>query len=288
MKNWFNRFIIIIILASTITIILGTEPYFFKKYPEYFFYANIVFAAIFTLELIYRVINAGTIKYIFTPMAIIDILALIPFYLVAFSDGFLLRILRLLRLISIIKLGRYTSAFNQIMTTLFGKRYELLIAFGMSFFAIIVASTVMYVIEGQDNPDNFGSIIRAMWWGMATLTTIGYGDVYPITVAGKIFTTFYALIGIGLVGMLGGIMAGAFMECFQKKIDQDNEYPTDEDYHKYELAFNLGKKDALENNEYINPYKKELSGLRITQENAYAEGYNLHSNKERVRKIQIK
>jgi len=278
-KNWFNRFIVISILASIVTVIFGTEPYFSNNYPEFFYYTNLLFGIIFTIEYIYRIIRAGSIRYIFTPMAIIDLLALIPFYLVALSDGFLLRILRLLKLLTIIKLGRHTTAFNHIIITLLGRRYELLVAFGLAFFAIIAASSIMYLIEGQDNPENFGSILRAMWWGMATLTTIGYGDVYPITIAGKVFTTLYALVGIGLVGMVGGIMAGAFMECFQKTIDEDNEYPTDEDYQKYEMAFNIGKKDALKNKEYINPYPKGIPEHRITEDNAYSEGFHLNLEK---------
>ena len=132
----------------------------------------------------------------------------------------------------------------------------------------------MYSIEGDTNPDNFGSIPRAMWWGMATLTTIGYGDVYPITITGKVFTTVYALVGIGLVGMVGGIMAGAFMECFQKKVDVDGEFPTDVDYRKYEEAFNLGKKDARTGDEPVNPHKKDSLGVGITPYRGYIDGYN--------------
>lgn len=286
-QNWFERFIIMSILACIMTVIFGTEPYFSNNYPEFFHYTNLLFGIIFTLEYIYRIIRAGSIRYIFTPMAIIDLLALIPFYLVALSDGFLLRILRLLKLLTIIKLGRHTTAFHHIIITLLGRRYELLVAFGLAFFAIIAASSVMYLIEGYDNPEQFGSILRAMWWGMATLTTIGYGDVYPITIAGKVFTTLYALVGIGLVGMVGGIMAGAFMECFQKTIDEDNEYPTDEDYQKYERAFNVGKKDALNNKKenkknnkkYINPYPEGISEHKITQYNAYSEGFHLNLEK---------
>ena len=208
MTVWFDRFIITTILLSVLTVMFETETYFLERFPEFFRYANYTFASIFTLEYIYRAVKGGGIRYLFTPLAIIDLLALLPFYFVAFSDGFILRIFRLLRLISFAKFGRHTTAFNNVVTALYNRRYELGMAFGIAFFAIVTASTAMYAIEGQDNPDNFGSILKAMWWGMATLTTIGYGDVYPITVSGKIFTTIYALVGIGLVGMVGGIMAG--------------------------------------------------------------------------------
>jgi len=150
--------------------------------------------------------------------------------------------------------------------------FELAISFGIAIFAIILASTAMYIFEGQAQPETFGSIPRAMWWGMATLTTIGYGDVYPVTLYGKAFTTIYALIAVGLVGMVGGIMAGAFSETFQSVVDEDGEYPTDDDYRRYEHAYNEGKDDRLAGSKHRNPHP--FSQIGLSPHRAYEDGFS--------------
>jgi len=282
LTGWINRIVMILVIASTTTVILETESTLAQRFVDFFFYANLFFATIFTAEYVWRLYEARSLKYIFTPLAIIDLIALIPFYLVSFSDGFILRIFRLFRLLSLAKLGRYSSAFNEIASALWNRRYEVSMSFGIAFFAIIMASTMMFLIEGETNPENFGSIPRAMWWGMATLTTIGYGDVYPITTTGKIFTTFYALTAIGLVGMVGGIMAGAFMEVFQRRVDEDGEFPTDEDYIRYERAFNEGKKASLNDGSILdNPHEKDELGIGVSPHKGYIDGFRYASAKLR-------
>jgi len=279
-----NRFLIVIVLSSMVLVIIETEPSL-SVWQEHFEIANMTFAGFFTVEYLLRLWVAGEneryrgftgrLRYMVSPLALIDLLAIIPFYLSFFSEAFILRIVRLFRIITVVKLGRYAPAFRNVTSAIMGRGFELAISFGIAIFAIVIASTVMYVLEGPLQPETFGSIPRAMWWGMATLTTIGYGDVYPITLYGKAFTTIYALVAAGLVGMVGGIMAGAFSETFQQVVDEDGEYPTDADYRRYEQAYNEGKADRLAERKHHNPHP--FSQIGLSPHRAYEDGFsNIH------------
>lgn len=276
-----NRFLIAIVLSSIVLVVIETEPNF-SAWQWHFETANMIFAGFFSVEYSLRLWVAGEderyrgftgrLRYMVSPLALLDLMALIPFYLSFFSEAFILRIVRLVRIITVVKLGRYAPAFHNVMAAIMKRGFELAISFGIAIFAIVLASTAMYILEGQAQPETFGSIPRAMWWGMATLTTIGYGDVYPITVYGKVFTMIYALICAGLVGMVGGIMAGAFSETFQQKVDEDGEYPTDKDYRRYEQAYNKGKNDRLAGNKNQNKHSYSAIGLSPWQ--AYEDGFS--------------
>ena len=250
--DWFDRTIIGFILASVAVVILETEPAL-AEYSRLFLISNYVFAVVFTLEYLVRLYHARDWRYIFTPMAIIDLVALLPFYLMFFSDAFLLRLFRLARLLALAKLGRFSKAHRRILGALWGTRYELGVSFGLAFFAVTVAAAIMHMIEGAPHPEAFGSIPRAMWWGIETLTTIGYGEVYPITVAGKLFTAFYAVIAIGFVGMVSGIVVTSVLKSF--KADQDGEYPTERDYAEFEEGY-------IEGVAYFNRHMGDQTPLR--------------------------
>jgi len=276
-----NHFLIVIVLSSMVLVIIETEPNL-SVWQEHFEIVNMIFAGFFSVEYLLRLWVAGEnekyrgfsgrLKYMVSPLALLDLLAIIPFYLSFFSEAFILRVVRLFRIITVVKLGRYAPAFRNITAAILKRGFELAISFGIAIFAIVLASTVMYMLEGSTQPENFGSIPRAMWWGMATLTTIGYGDVFPITLYGKIFTTVYALIAAGLVGMVSGIMAGAFSETFQQVVDEDGEYPTDKDYRRYEQAYNEGKNDRLAGNKNQNKHSHSAIGLSPWQ--AYEDGFS--------------
>ncbi|MCP4707051.1 MAG: two pore domain potassium channel family protein [Planctomycetes bacterium] len=143
----------------------------------------------------------------------------------------------------------------------------------------------MVVLEGPSNPDDFGSIPRAMWWAVITLTSVGYGDDVPISMTGRIFTGFYALVGVGLAGMVGGIMAAAMTETFQKRsvVDIDGEYPTDSDYQAYEIGFNHGRDIGFSgeppNNTFLQT-DKNISGYW-----GYEEGYQTGLNRRQEENI---
>ena len=275
-SSWFDRFIIANILASLTIVVLDTEPEL-SGWRPIFNSMNLWFAGVFTIEYIFRVWRARTWRYLFTPMAIIDLIALLPFYLVFFSDSFLLRLFRLARLLSLAKLGRFSQAHTRILGAIWQVRYELGVAVCLAFFSTVIGASIMYMIEGPDQPQHFGSILRSMWWGVVSLTTIGYGDTYPVTVEGKLFTAFYALVAIGFVSVVSGVLVSAVIKSFH--VDQDGEYPTDHDYRDFELGFVRGKEDGMRMNAWkdddigdYNPFSEKDQQKMISARSGWFEG----------------
>jgi voltage-gated potassium channel len=155
------------------------------------------------------------------PLALVDLLVIITIALgVAGLEGTILRFLRLMRLLRLAKLGHYYRAFSDLGSAIFNRRYELAVSFFVAFVLLLISASALYVVEGEAQPEHFGSIPRAMWWATATLTTVGYGDVVPHTVLGKIFAGMTAVTGIGLIAMPTGILASAFSEVVQSRRDK--------------------------------------------------------------------
>jgi voltage-gated potassium channel len=151
------------------------------------------------------------------PLAIVDLLALLPFILgVVGAETLVLRAARALRLLALSKLLRYSEAARVVMRSIVERRYELLFALMIAGLMILVSSTALYLVEGASQPKAFGSILRAMWWSVVTLTTVGYGDVFPLTPLGKFFAAITALAGIGMIAMPTGILAAAFSDGFAR------------------------------------------------------------------------
>ena len=131
------------------------------------------------------------------------------------AKPFVLRIFRLMRILRLIKLGRMSLAMNYLIEAITARRVELLLSFFVGLFFLILSASALYVVEGEVQPDKFGSIPRTLWWAAVTLTTIGYGDVYPVTPLGKVFAGLVAFAGIGLIALPTGILAAAFSEAVQ-------------------------------------------------------------------------
>ncbi len=125
--------------------------------------------------------------------------------------------LRSLRVLRLLKLARYIPAFRLVFDALRSCIQELTVALSLSAVLWYLSSVVLYLTESAAQPEKFGSIVRSMWWGVATLTTVGYGDVYPETVIGKVAAGFFAVIGLGAVALPSGIIAGAFMEKYRER-----------------------------------------------------------------------
>lgn len=223
-----NRFIMALILVSVAYVILSTEVTLVERWPSLFFGLDIAFAVLFTLEYLLRLWCIterseftglrGRLRYAATPRALIDLLAIVPFYLsLGMTESFLLRLFRLLRMVSLAKFSRYTAAMDSLKNAIAERRYELLVSLGAAMLVLLAAATVLYAVEGRVQPEHFGSIPRALWWGVATLTTVGYGDVFPITPLGKLFAGMTALAAVGTVAMPAGILAAAFSEAFQQR-----------------------------------------------------------------------
>lgn len=229
----FNRFMIVVILLAVALSVLGTEPTIVQANGRLFILAEMVFGAIFGLEYIARVWSvveeahegsdwAKRFRYMRSPMAIIDLIVVIaslsPF---VFTDAAVLRIVRLFRLAALAKFGRFSHALEELHEAVHSRRYELSVTAALAFCVVLVGATALYWAEHNIQPDAFGSIPRALWWAVITLTTVGYGDVAPMTPLGKMFAAVIAIAGVGLVAMPAGIMAAAFSEAMHHRRERE-------------------------------------------------------------------
>lgn len=224
-----NKGICALIIVSSVFAILETEPSFVLGWERSIYGMELCFTVIFVAEYVVRVWVSvenprfshplwGRLRYVFTLAAILDLLAILPILLLAGgADAILLRLFRLLRILRLARLGRFSRAFNHVVEAISSRRYELLLSLLVAVIALVVSSTLLFLAEGNIQPEAFGSIPRAMWWSIATLTTVGYGDVYPVTVLGKVLAACTAVMGIGLIAMPTGILAAAMSEAFQQR-----------------------------------------------------------------------
>ncbi len=226
----FDIFIITLIILNIIFVIFGTVKSFNVKYFLFFKYFEILSIIIFTIEYILRIWSCtenirfknpflGRLRFIITPMAVIDLISILPFYLPMFIplDLRILRAFRLFRLFRLFKIGRYSKAMITLGNVINKKKEELIISVLAVIILLIISSSLMYYIENAIQPDKFSSIPESMWWGVATLTTVGYGDIYPITPLGKFFGAIISLLGVGLFALPAGILASGFNEEIQKR-----------------------------------------------------------------------
>ncbi|MFH1944549.1 MAG: ion transporter [Acidobacteriota bacterium] len=226
----FDIFIVSLISLNIIAVILETVHSLGIKHQAAFKTIEIISVVVFTVEYLFRVWSctqnskyekqfSGRLKFIFSPMLVIDLFAILPFYLPLIFpfDLRFIRVLRLFRLFRLFKLGRYSDAIKMIGLVIKNKKEELLITLFIVFLLLIVSASVLYYCEHEIQPEVFSSIPAAMWWGIATLTTVGYGDVYPVTTIGKIFGAVICLVGIGLFALPTGILGAGFIEVIKDK-----------------------------------------------------------------------
>jgi voltage-gated potassium channel len=159
-----------------------------------------------------------------TPIAVIDLLAVLP-ALFAFggAPSLLLRFFRVLRMFRLAKLGRTSKAWQHIREATYSRRYEFGLILGMLAIAILISGSLLYFAEADAQPDKFGSIPRALWWAIVTLTTVGYGDVYPVTPLGKVLAGFIAIVGVTLIALPTGLFAAAFTDAMERQRRKDEE-----------------------------------------------------------------
>ena len=227
----FDALIIALILVNMVTVVVET----FKTPPwvsTVMWDIELVSIVVFIIEYLLRVWVAdlmypemkpmrARLKYIRSFMAMIDLIAILP-YLIPFNLR-ILRTLRLGRLFRILKLNRYTSAMSTIGEVFKRKKRQLLSSVAMVGVLMVIASVMMYHIENQAQPDVFENALSALWWAFATLTTVGYGDMIPVTTMGKILSAVIALLGIGLVAVPAGILSSGFVESLEEKKEEKKE-----------------------------------------------------------------
>lgn len=194
-------------------------------YGNYFNVFEAISIYIFSFEYLYRIRLAyldkrmkGVKKYIFSTFGLIDLISILPFFLNQFVkvDGRFLRILRLFRLTRIFKLGRDSSSLQLFVSALKGVQNELKFTLFLSALAILFSASAIYYLENEVQPEKFSSITESIWWATVSLATVGYGDVYPVTVGGKVFASVISLIGIGIVAIPTGIISASFVEEINK------------------------------------------------------------------------
>lgn len=227
-----------LILLNILAVILETVEFLNTPYGIFFKWFEMISVFIFSAEYLIRIWTCtfeekfkspvlGRVRYILTPMALVDLVAIMPFFLpfvLPMTPGVdfrFVRAVRMVRILRILKLGRYSVTIQKLGRVLKNKKEELVITLGVVGILLVFASSLMYYVENSAQPDVFSSIPASMWWGIATLTTVGYGDVYPITFAGKMLGSLIAVLGIGMVALPTGILGSAFMEEIEEKKDKD-------------------------------------------------------------------
>lgn len=209
-KPVFTWFISLLIFYSLFCFSFGTLPNLSLNEKKYLRYSEVIVTIIFTLEYIARIVSTKKrLKFIFSFYGLVDLIAILPFYLAFAVDLRTLRIIRLLRLARILKLVRYNEASFRFAKALYSVKEELVIFLLTSMMLIYIAGLGIYYFEHEAQPDAFRSIFDCLWWAVITLTTVGYGDIYPITVGGRIFTFVLLIIGLGLIAIPTGIISSA-------------------------------------------------------------------------------
>jgi voltage-gated potassium channel len=230
--DWGVTFLIILDVGA---FILETSQNAFIKPKDFWVDIEIISVSCFTLLYVLQLWSCtadsryqqpiwGRIKYALTPLAIIDLLAILPFYLLLFFPPIKgIESIELLRLLRLLKLIRYSASLQTILRVIQAKKDELIMTLVAVFILLVFAASVMFFAERYAQPEAFPSIPAAMWWGVVTLTTVGYGDVYPVTLIGKLFGASLALMGIGLFALPAGIIAAGFSTEVQRKKEKVNQ-----------------------------------------------------------------
>ena len=218
-----DLFLSILIVVNLIAVCLETIDSLFLEYKTIFVAVELVSVSIFSIEYVLRIwsrpsapdeygktATSKRLGYIFSFTGIIDLLAILPSILPLLLGGVDLRWLRILRLMRLLKFSHYSSALEDLFSAVQHERRSFAATLYLLILAILISSSLIYVFEQNVQPEHFGSIPDAMWWTVVTLTTVGYGDIVPMTVAGKLVATLTALMGVCVVALLTGIVATGF------------------------------------------------------------------------------
>ena len=225
--------IIMLIVLNVVMVILESYKGIDEKYHIYFSYFEDFSVTVFTIEYIFRIWSIvekkkyadplwGRLKYLKSGEAIIDLLAILPTYLAFLPlDLRFMRGLRLFRLFRIFKLARYVEALHIINKVIYEKKEQLLLSVSFIIIVLIVASSIVYYIEYPSQPEAFSSIPKTMWWGIATLTTVGYGDITPITGMGRVLGGLMAIMGLGMFALPAGIISSGLTEYLRQQKEKE-------------------------------------------------------------------
>ena len=229
LSRFIDVFLICLISINVLSVILETLPSLKDKYQFAFYTFEVISVAIFSIEYFARVWSAvenseknyrhpvwGRLRYMFTPMALIDLIVILPLFLGMFLT-LDLRFMRVLRLLRVFKLTRYSSSMTLLLKVLADEAKSIWAALFVLCMLIIMVSSLTYLAENKAQPEAFSSIPAAMWWAVITMTSVGYGDVIPITVTGKILAAVISILSIGIVALPAGLLASGFSEAIRQR-----------------------------------------------------------------------
>ena len=215
----FDLAVQVLILSSITSFSIDTLPDVSANVKNALQIEETVLIGLFTAEYLLRFAVADSkIRFVFSFLGLIDLIAVLPFYLATGHD---LRSLRAVRLVLLFKLLRYGRAMNRFGRALTIAREELAMFFTMALVVLYTAAVGLYYAEHEAQPDVFRSIFDSLWWALATLTTVGYGDIYPVTAVGKVLTFFVLMIGVGLIAVPTGLFASALAQTRREETEQD-------------------------------------------------------------------
>jgi len=210
----FDYFIQFLILVSLISFSIETLPNNSEYAKGILKIVEIFCVTVFSIEYLLRIYVAKKpFEYIFSFYGIVDFLAIIPFYLRLSIDLRSLRAFRVFRIFRALKLVRYNKALHRFRLAAKIVKEEVVLFLIVTGILIFITAAGIYFFENESQPERFSSIFHSLWWSVVTLTTVGYGDVYPITIGGKIFTFFVLIIGIGIVTVPAGLVATALSKA---------------------------------------------------------------------------
>ena len=227
----FDIFILGLIFLNILAVILESVESLEQRFHLTFEVFEYVSVIVFSLEYLARVWACSTdpryakpitgrLRFIFKPLSLVDLAAILPFYLsFVYIDLRVIRMLRMLRIFRVAKLTRYSSSIRLFGRVFKDKKDELVLTFVLMLGLIIIVSSLMYFAEHDAQPDKFPDIPSTMWWSVVTLTTVGYGDIYPITPLGKVFAGLSAILGIGMFALPTGILGASFIDELEKQKD---------------------------------------------------------------------
>lgn len=213
----FTIFIQVLIIISLLTFSIETIPGLTPPVKTALHIFEIICISIFSIEYILRIyFSKNTFSYIFSFYGIIDLLAILPFYLAMGIDLRSIRVFRVFRLFRVFKLIRYNSALSRFKHSAIESKEEIILFLILTGMLLYLSAVGIYFFENEAQPDKFSSVFHSLWWAISTLTTVGYGDIYPVTLGGKIFTFFILIIGLGIVTVPAGIVAAALTKATKK------------------------------------------------------------------------
>ncbi len=220
----FDIVIQLLILYSLITFSIETIPTLSSNTEAFLWWSEVFVVIVFTLEYALRILVADQkLHFIFSFYGLIDLLAIIPFYVARGMDLRAIRVFRLLRVLRVLKLARYSKAIQRMKRAFVLAREELIIFSVIAGMVLYLSAVGIYYFEDEVQPEVFSSVFHSLWWAISTLTTVGYGDAVPVTTGGKIFTFVVLTIGIGIVAIPTGLIASALTSVREEEQKGDKD-----------------------------------------------------------------